>query len=228
MESIKELWMWLWLRFNNRKILHIAKNSTLRIEVTLDTDGNKAMGTGFVVAANRICTTKHTLQGARSITVFTNDKRRFEVNLNNVHKDSMLDIAFIDIPDLDLTPIEIDTNLPQSGTKPLTVTQTRFGYKLGRGRVSFDVDELEFVAPKLDTLTQQTELSLLIKVTDEGDSGSLILAPNGKAVGIITAYTPTAVIKFKDSSTDRGIRLYALTLFTRGSSIKDALEKLSK
>jgi len=214
----------VWAAVRWRRV-HKALKSVVCIEVDLG-NGEKATGTGFVIAPNRICTCRHVLKGAISVTIKTADGRTIEASAAQTHFGIIADMALIDVANLNLAPLEIDPNLPavNENNTVFVPSRGRKGLRLGKGRLSFrDADELIFITPNLRAITQQVELAVVIKESQSGDSGSPVLTPDGKVRLMVNAYAPTAVVKFKDTPSARGLRLYAVTLCARmGSILADA------
>lgn len=214
----------LWAAVRWRPV-HKALKSVVCIEVDLG-GGQKATGTGFVIAPNRICTCRHVLKGANTVTIKTADGRTIDATNATTHLGIIADMALIDVANLNLAPLEIEPTLPSinENNTVFIPSRGRKGLRLGRGRLSFrDADELIFISPNLSAITQQVELAVVIKESQSGDSGAPVLTPDGKVRLMVNAYAPTAVVKFKDTPTTRGLRLYAVTLCARmGSVLADA------
>lgn len=211
----------LWLRLRAPKVARALK-SVVYIE-TEQLDGSKTGGTGFVIADDMVCTCKHVIKGASRITVKTADGKTFDVPKGLAYEGIIADMALLEVNNLGLAPIEIDPVLPtiNEDNTVFIPTRTRKGLRAGRGRLSFrDADELIFVRPNLSSITQQKELSVVIKESQKGDSGSPVFTRDGKVRLMVNAYMPTAVVKFTDNpNAARGLALYAVTLCCRMESV---------
>lgn len=209
-----------------RPTLAKALKSVVYIEIDLG-NGNKAGGTGFVIADDVICTCKHVLKGAARIIVNTADGRKIDVTNNIINLGIVADMALIDIPDLGLAPLEIEPELPtvNEDNRVYVPSMTNKGLRFGKGRLSFrDTDELIFISPNLGSITQQKELALVIKPSKSGDSGSPVLTRDGKVRLMVNAYSESAMVKFADvPNSKRALCMFYVTFCARMDSIlKDA------
>ena len=199
-----------------------ALKSVVYIEVELG-NGEKAGGTGFVIAEDVICTCKHVLKGATRIIVQTADGRKFDVTNNEINFGIVADMALIDVPTLRLAPLVIDPKLPDvnEDRRVYVPSMTRKGLRFSKGRLSFrDTDELIFISPNLASITQQKELALVIKPSKKGDSGSPVLTRDGKVRLMVNAYSESAVVKFADvPNAKRALFMSYVTFCARMDSI---------
>lgn len=139
-------------------------------------------GSGFVIGRDRIMTNAHVIAGVDKPTV-TLGKRK--LNARPVWFDSDLDLAVVDVPGLDGTPLRWDTTaeqddaavvlgFPENGPFDARAARIRGRLDLrgpdiyGQGRVTRDVFSIR-------------------SLVRSGNSGGPLISPRGKVVGVIFA-----------------------------------------
>lgn len=139
-------------------------------------------GSGFVIGRERVMTNAHVIAGVKDPTITLGDRR---LAARPVWFDSKLDLAVVDVPGMNGTPLRWDTTaeqddpavvlgFPENG--PFDARPARIRGRLdlrgpdiyGQGRVSRDVYSIR-------------------SLVRSGNSGGPLISPNGKVIGVIFA-----------------------------------------
>jgi len=139
-------------------------------------------GSGFVIARDRVMTNAHVVAGVEEPTVTIGDRR---LRARPVWFDKNLDLAVVDVPGLDATPLRWDTTaaqddpavvlgFPENGPFDARAARIRSRLDLrgpdiyGNGRVTRDVYSIR-------------------SLVRSGNSGGPLISPRGRVIGVIFA-----------------------------------------
>ncbi len=139
-------------------------------------------GSGFVIGPERVMTNAHVIAGVDEPTITLGDRR---LDARPVWFDSDLDLAVVDVPGLDGTPLRWDTTakeddpavvlgFPENGPFDARAARIRGRLDLrgpdiyGQGRVSRDVYSIR-------------------SLVRSGNSGGPLISPRGHVIGVIFA-----------------------------------------
>ena len=157
---------------------------------------SSAAGTGIIVTTNGyILTNKHVIDGASSISVVLDDGTTFE-NVEVVAVDSLNDIAFLKIKDVDnLTPATLgDSKTIKVGQQVIAIGNALGEYQntvtsgvvSGTGRSLTATDSTGSVSEKLSDMIQ-TDAAI-----NSGNSGGPLINAAGQVIGVNTANSYSA------------------------------------
>jgi S1-C subfamily serine protease len=162
-----------------------AKSRVLKIEGTAPSCDRSIEGSGFVYAPQHILTNAHVVAGVtQDLTVTTPDGRTYRDG-RVVFYDPQVDIAVIDVPDLNLAPLKFDDTAQAGGNAvvagypldhPFTAVAARIGGT--QNAVGPDIYQTGQVNRQI------FEIRAAVK---PGNSGGPLLSPGGEVYGVVFA-----------------------------------------
>ncbi|PRH80046.1 serine protease [Streptomyces solincola] len=176
-----------------------AQRSIVKVVGTAPSCGKVLEGTGFVFAERRVMTNAHVVGGVDEPTVqLGGEGRRYDARV--VLYDWQRDIAVLDVPDLDATPLQFTESDARSGDSAIVAGFPENGaYDVRSARVR---GRINANGPDIYHRGQvRRDVYSLYATVRQGNSGGPLLTPDGKVYGVIFARS------LDDASTG-----YALTL----------------
>jgi len=147
--------------------------AVLRIEAARGEHGRNAMGSGVVIAAERVVTNCHVVRDAASVAV-RSGTTRWQATARQAQPQS--DVCILTVPGLDITPVDLGTaDIPQIGNAVLAL-----GYSGGFG-LSPSTGEITAVHAFDGAYVIQTTAAF-----SSGASGGGLFDPQGRLVGLLT------------------------------------------
>lgn len=137
-------------------------------------------GSGVVVGANRVMSAAHTVAGAESVTVSDGDEER---PATVVSFDPNMDIAILDVPDLQAPPLEFAHEKAPTGTDALVLGYPGGGpFVVNPARIR---EVIELTGPDIyRTTTVNREVYVIRGKVGQGDSGGPLIDLNKRVLGI--------------------------------------------
>ncbi|GGF26252.1 MarP family serine protease [Subtercola lobariae] len=160
--------------------------------------GNDAEGSGWVVSANRVITNAHVVAGSTDIFVQANGSGSLMAATLVVY-DPQRDLAVLDVPDLNVSPLALGTELGASDSAVVAGYPENGPYTTATARVRQVVQAVGLDIYGQETVTR--EIYSLRGTVLPGNSGGPLFDSSGKVVGVVFARST--------SDADTG---YALTL----------------
>jgi S1-C subfamily serine protease len=140
------------------------------------------VGSGFVVAPNRVLTNAHSVAGSDQTTVQIGDGPSYDARV--VMDDPDMDVAVLYVPDLTAQPLQFADEPAAGGTDALILGFTGGGplsAKSARIR-----EEIKLNGPDIYHDKNVTrEVYAIRGVVRQGDSGGPLIDVNGRVLGII-------------------------------------------
>jgi S1-C subfamily serine protease len=166
------------------RTLALARGSVVKVEGIAPSCSRQIEGSGFVIAPGRVITNAHVVAGVtRGPEVFTSRGAEFPAQV--VLYDSRRDVAVLDVPGLNATPLAF-AGAAQSGAGAIVV-----GYPLNRRftAVAARIGRVEAASgPDIyQTANVTRQIYPIRAVVQPGNSGGPLLAPDGRVYGIVFA-----------------------------------------
>jgi S1-C subfamily serine protease len=182
-----------------------AVDSTMQIIVPAC--GGTQLGSGWVVAAERVVTNAHVVAGGDAVTVADQTGTQYQARV--VLFDPKTDVAVIAAEGLDAPALDLETALQSRGADGATL-----GYPGGRGRLVSHraAVQANYEAAGYDIYGRSRADRMVYELrapVRQGDSGGPFVLPNGDVAGVVFA-----------ASTTHGDTGYALT----GEEVSDEIE----
>ncbi|MEU6484501.1 MarP family serine protease [Streptomyces sp. NPDC046887] len=162
-----------------------AKRSIVKVVGTAPSCGKVLEGTGFVFAERRVMTNAHVVGGVDEPTVqIGGEGRRYDARV--VLYDWERDIAVLDVPDLDATPLQFTETDARSGDSAIVAGFPENGaYDVRSARVR---GRINANGPDIYHRGQvRRDVYSLYATVRQGNSGGPLLTPDGKVYGVIFA-----------------------------------------
>ncbi|MEO3972377.1 MarP family serine protease [Streptomyces sp. CAU 1734] len=162
-----------------------AKKSIVKVVGTAQSCNKVLEGTGFVFGERRVMTNAHVVGGVDEPTVqIGGEGRRYDATV--VLYDWQRDIAVLDVPDLDATPLRFAEPDARSGDSAIVAGFPENGaYDVRsarvRGRINADGPDIYHRG------TVRRDVYSLFTTVRQGNSGGPLLTPEGKVYGVIFA-----------------------------------------
>jgi S1-C subfamily serine protease len=164
--------------------LALARDSVLKIEGVAPGCSRKIEGSGFVISPGRVVTNAHVVAGVtQGPEVFTSNGAEFSAHV--VLYDPRRDIAVLEVPGLDATPLGFASAAPPNASAivagyPLNHGFTAAAARIGRVEAARgpDIYQTEMVTRQIYPIRA---------VVQPGNSGGPLLAPDGKVYGVVFA-----------------------------------------
>jgi S1-C subfamily serine protease len=169
-----------------------ATSRVVKVQGTATTCDRSIEGSGFVYAPHHVMTNAHVVAGVdQGLTVTTINGTPYHAKV--VLYDPQVDIAVLDVPGLNLTPLSFDDQA-QAGAEAVVA-----GYPLNHhftqepARIGGTQDA---VGPDIyQTGTVQRQIYEIRAVVEPGNSGGPLLSPSGSVYGVVFA----AAVNAKDT-----------------------------
>lgn len=160
-----------------------AGASIVKVRSTATQCSRASEGTGWVSATNRIVTNAHVVAGASTVSVETQSGRTLRATV--VSYDPDLDLAVLRVPDLGLTPLQMDASV-SSGDQTIVAGYPLDGpYTLRAATVR---GTLEARGENIyATRTVVREVMAVRGTVQPGNSGGPLLTTDGKVAGTVFA-----------------------------------------
>lgn len=162
-----------------------AKKSIVKVVGTAPSCGKVLEGTGFVFSDRRVMTNAHVVGGVEEPTVQIGGEGRL-YDAKVVLYDWQRDIAVLDVPDLNATPLEFTGDDARTGDSAIVAGFPENGaYDVRSARVRARID-----ANGPDIYQRGTVLRdvySLYATVRQGNSGGPLLTPDGKVYGVVFA-----------------------------------------
>ncbi|WP_256105154.1 MarP family serine protease [Streptomyces sp. ODS05-4] len=162
-----------------------AQRSIVKVVGTAPSCGKVLEGTGFVFAERRVMTNAHVVGGVDEPTVqLGGEGRRYDARV--VLYDWQRDIAVLDVPDLDATPLQFTESDARSGDSAIVAGFPENGaYDVRSARVR---GRINANGPDIYHRGQvRRDVYSLYATVRQGNSGGPLLTPDGKVYGVIFA-----------------------------------------
>ncbi|MEU6056948.1 MarP family serine protease [Streptomyces sp. NPDC047097] len=162
-----------------------AQRSIVKVVGTAPSCGKVLEGTGFVFAERRVMTNAHVVGGVDEPTVqIGGEGRRYDARV--VLYDWERDIAVLDVPDLDATPLRFTETDARSGDSAIVAGFPENGaYDVRSARVR---GRINANGPDIYHRGQvRRDVYSLYATVRQGNSGGPLLTPDGKVYGVIFA-----------------------------------------
>lgn len=163
--------------------LRAAEDSVLKINGTAEACAQSQSGSGFVAASHKVITNAHVVSGVDSPLVQTRQGKSYEGNI--VYFDADKDIAVLDVPGLDASPLKAGENGKAGDLANF------MGYPLGGPFTSrsASIQGLGYNSTTSEngTTTQPREIYQLAADVQQGNSGGPLLNDQGQFIGLIFA-----------------------------------------
>lgn len=162
-----------------------AQKSIVKVVGTASGCGKVLEGSGFVFADRRVMTNAHVVGGVDDPTIQIGGQgRRYDAKV--VLYDWQRDIAVLDVPDLDVTPLKFSTTDASSGNSAIVAGfPENGGYDVRsarvRGRIDADGPDIYHRGE-----VRRDVYSLYADVR-QGNSGGPLLTPDGRVYGVVFA-----------------------------------------
>ncbi|THA62349.1 MarP family serine protease [Streptomyces sp. A0958] len=164
-----------------------AKQSIVKVVGTAPSCGKVLEGTGFVFSDRRVMTNAHVVGGVDEPTVQIGGQGRL-YDAKVVLYDWRRDIAVLDVPDLDVKPLQFATtdNDAETGDSAIVAGFPENGsYDVRSARVRARIDAS---GPDIyHRGTVRRDVYSLYTTVRQGNSGGPLLTPEGKVYGVVFA-----------------------------------------
>lgn len=161
-----------------------ASRSVVKVLGTAPSCQRRVEGTGFVYSDGRVMTNAHVVAGVTDdLRVVTREGHQLEATL--VLFDAQQDLAVLDVPELDLSPLEFTHEAPQGGDAVVAGFPRNSGFTAVPARV-----RARQTAQGPDFYHSQQvsrEIYQVRAVVRPGNSGGPLLAPDGTVYGVVFA-----------------------------------------
>lgn len=160
-----------------------ATAAVVRISGVAPDCARRVDGSGFVYAEDRVMTNAHVLAGVREPTVSLAGQ---QLDATTVFVDEQLDIAVLEVIDMDVAPLEFATVALSTGDDAIITGYPGGGsLYVGSARIR---DRSLIAGPDFrDTTTVEREVYSLRGVVRAGNSGGPLLDTDGTVLGVVFA-----------------------------------------
>lgn len=143
-------------------------------------------GTGFVVAPQRVMTNAHVVAGTSSTTVevTTDSGRTRRLDAEVIHYDPGVDVAVLDVPDLEEEPLRFTPDPARVGDDTIIVGYPLDGpYTVTPGKVR---ERIRLRGPDIyEQGSVVRDVYTVRAVVRSGNSGGPMITPDGQVVGVV-------------------------------------------
>ena len=163
-------------------VVAATKPSVLKIRGVANSCQKVLEGTGFVVAPHRVMSNAHVVAGSDSVTVAGDDGNVHDATV--VSYDPMADISILDVPDLDVPPLQFDRTEAAAGADAVVM-----GYPGGGDFTPTPArirEVIELQGPDIyHTTTVTREVYTIRGSVRQGNSGGPLIDRGGKVLGVV-------------------------------------------
>jgi S1-C subfamily serine protease len=162
-----------------------AQRSIVKVMGTAQSCGKVLEGSGFVFGDRRVMTNAHVVGGVDEPTVqIGGEGRKYDAKV--VLYDWKRDIAVLDVPDLDATPLQFTEEDARSGDDAIVAGFPENGsYDVRSARVRGRIDAHGPDIYHRGTVSR--DVYSLYATVRQGNSGGPLLTPEGKVYGVVFA-----------------------------------------
>lgn len=143
-------------------------------------------GTGFVVAPQRVMTNAHVVAGtsSTSVEVTTGSGRTRDLDAEVIHYDPAIDVAVLDVPDLDQEPLQFTPDPARVGDDTIILGYPLDGpYTVTPGKVR---ERIRLRGPDIyEQGSVVRDVYTVRAVVRSGNSGGPMITPDGRVVGVV-------------------------------------------
>lgn len=143
-------------------------------------------GTGFVVAPQRVMTNAHVVAGTTSTSVEVTTPRGSTRDLDAtvVHYDPQIDVAVLDVPDLEREPLRFSPDPARVGDDVIVLGYPLDGpYTITPGKVR---ERIRLRGPDIyEQGSVVRDVYTVRGVVRSGNSGGPMIAPDGRVLGVV-------------------------------------------
>lgn len=143
-------------------------------------------GTGFVVAPQRVMTNAHVVAGTSSTTVevTTSSGRTRQLDAQVVYYDPEVDVAVLDVPDLDEQPLQFSPDPAAVGDDVIILGYPLDGpYTVTPGKIR---ERIRLRGPDIyEQGSVLRDVYTVRAVVRSGNSGGPMITPDGRVVGVV-------------------------------------------
>jgi S1-C subfamily serine protease len=158
-----------------------AEQSILKVRSVAESCSRRMEGTGFVIAPGKVMTNAHVVAGSSRAAVEVGGGA---LDATVVVYDSQRDLAVLDVPDLDATPLKFADAPADPGASAIVAGYPLDGpYTLTPARIR---SSIQLRGPNIySDSTVNREVYTLRAQVRPGNSGGPLLAPDGTVLGVI-------------------------------------------
>jgi S1-C subfamily serine protease len=158
-----------------------AESSILKVRSVAQSCARRMEGTGFVIAPGKVMTNAHVVAGSDRAAVEVDGGT---LDASVVVYDSQRDLAVLDVPGLDATPLKFAASPAEPGSSAIVAGYPLDGpYTLTPARIRASI---QLRGPNIySSSTVTREVYTLRAQVRPGNSGGPLLAPDGTVLGVI-------------------------------------------
>jgi S1-C subfamily serine protease len=169
----------------NNPVVASARNSIVKIVGTAPGCGKILEGSGFVFARHRVMTNAHVVGGVSEPRVQIGGRGR-QYDAHVVLYDWQRDVAVLDVPDMDATPLALATTPEHSRDDAIVAGFPENGaFDVRAARIR---SRIEASGPDIYRRgTVHRDVYSLYSTVRQGNSGGPLLTPDGRVAGVVFA-----------------------------------------
>ncbi|HEX3787576.1 MAG TPA: MarP family serine protease [Pseudonocardiaceae bacterium] len=162
-------------------IVQDVRPSVVKIRGEAPSCARALEGSGFVIAPQRVLTNAHVVAGTDQVSVEVDSG---ELTAHVVFYDYNTDIAILAVPNLTAPPLQLDTNVAQTGQDSIVLGYPLDGpYTASAARVR---DQIDLPGPNIyDSQNVTRQVYTVYASVRSGNSGGPLIEPNGEVIGVV-------------------------------------------
>ncbi|MET0189680.1 MAG: MarP family serine protease [Pseudonocardia sediminis] len=170
----------------NSPVVSEVRDSILKVRGRAPSCRRALEGTGFVVAPQRVMTNAHVVAGttSTSVEVTTGSGRTRQLDADVISYDPEVDVAVLDVPDLEADPLEFSPDPARVGDDTIIIGYPLDGpYTVTPGKIR---ERIRLRGPDIyDQGSVTRDVYTVRAVVRSGNSGGPMIAPDGRVLGVV-------------------------------------------